>query len=214
MSSQDGAATTSGRSLDNGPVTSATLLERLKSWEDTAAWKTFVSSYGHLLERWSRRKLNNSADVEEVNQQVLWELARRLTVFHYDPRMSFRGWLRTLHQSRLLDYLKLEKRRTIREAGLAQIYLQKQGTHERSVSLDTTDEMPDKLCVSDEMRSATLISERVRARVSPRTWAVFHDIAIEGQSISETAQRHSMRYASAFAAYSRVCRQLRQEAAK
>jgi len=56
------------RSLDAGPLTSPTLLGRMKSWEDTAAWKVFVDRYQHLLENWSRRRLPNSVDVDEVNQ--------------------------------------------------------------------------------------------------------------------------------------------------
>lgn len=211
MSTTNGSMPPSAR-RDNGPVTSPTLVRRLQSWEDTTAWRLFVDQYNHLFERWSRLKLRNPADVDELKQQVLWEMARRITGFQYDPAKSFRGWLRTLHHSRLLDFLKAEKRRRAHDKQSVRVRPQ---THQECVLPALEEESP--LEASEKETPSTFVNamtiqQRVQDRVSVQTWTIFSEIAINGQSIADTAKRHEMRYASAFAAYSRVCRMLRQEA--
>jgi DNA-directed RNA polymerase specialized sigma24 family protein len=197
---------------DNGPVTSPTLVKRLQSWEDTTAWKLFVDQYDHLLEKWSRSKLRNPADIDELNQQVLWDLARRITGFKYDHAKSFRGWLRTLHRSRLLDFLKVEKRRRAHDKQTIQVRVH---AHRECLAPAVEDEGPGETSEKETpgafLRALT-IQKRVQDRVSAQTWTIFSEIAINGQTIADTARRHEMRYASAFAAYSRVCRMLREEA--
>ena len=199
---------------ENGPTTSPTLLGRMQCWEDTAAWKLFVDRYHHLFETWSRRKLRNPADVDEVNQQVYWEIARRLPAFEYDAKRSFRGWLRTLHQSRLLDFMKLERRRLQRESHVRQLRVPLHARSQKALAttdLDTAS-APSAETAKEQTRTANEIQQAVKSRVSERSWSVFQEIAVNGQSIAETAQRYSMKYASAFAAYSRVCQMLRREA--
>jgi len=145
-------------------------------------------------------------------------VARRFSAFQYDPQRSFRGWLRTLHQSRLLDFLKLEKRRVNREVHVAKIRsplrtLAKASVAEESQPAGLLPEEPietGRENSSERVRLANEILAMVQAKVSPRTWNVFHEIAIDGQSVAETAQRYDMKYASAFAAYSRVCQMLRR----
>lgn len=211
VSTSNGSLPASAR-RDNGPVTSPTLVRRLQSWEDTTAWRLFADQYNHLFEKWSQSKLRNPADVDELNQQVLWEMARRITRFQYDPTKSFRGWLRTLHHSRLLDFLKVENRRLAHDKQAIQVRSQA-----RRECLAPAPEEESLLETSEKETTGTFvraltIQQRVQDRVSVQTWTIFSEIAINGQSIADTAKRHEMRYASAFAAYTRVCRMLRQEA--
>lgn len=196
---------------DTGPLTSTTLLGRLQNWDDTAAWRIFVDRYQCLFESWSRRKLANPADVDEVNQQVIWEVARRLTDFRYDSKRSFRGWLRTLHQSRLLDFLKIQRRRRLREVEIARL---RRPMHVASVNPveEAPSPGPDSEFQFENSAAVEFVLSSVQSRVSPQTWSIFNDIAVHGQSVSDTAQRHGMKYAATFAAYSRTCQMLRREA--
>ncbi len=194
---------------DSGPVTSATLLDRLKLWDDSEAWSHFVKQYSPMLERWSRNRLTSSADVDEVNQQVWCELAQRLTSFEYNHRKSFRGWLRTIHSSRLLDFLKSEKRRMGKTIAFAELLQQ------RSIGKTRETSSTSHALSSHAIRpQVAAIEQRVQARVSPQTWKIFCEVAIDGQTVADTARRYAMRYTSAFAAYSRVCRMLHEEATK
>lgn len=193
---------------DAGPLTSATLLGRLQHWEDTAAWRVFVDRYQGLLESWSRKKLTNAADVDELNQQVVWEVARRLKDFRYDAKRSFRGWLHTLHQCRLLDLLKIQKRRRLREVEIARLRRPVDASNDADPMMARMDS------VGRFVRSGSIESllSSVQSRVTSQTWSIFNDVALHGQSVADTARRHGMKYAATFAAYSRTCQMLRREA--
>lgn len=193
---------------ESGPVTSVTLLNRLQHWDDTAAWKLFFERYHSLVNSWSRKSLGNSADVDEVNQQVFWEVARRLTVFRYDSGRSFRGWLRKLHYSRLLDFLKVKRRRELREVEVARIRTREMPF---KPSDPTTGSPSNQHGDPDRQLHMKAVLEAVQSRVSERTWAIFEDIAIHGQTVAETARRFEMKYAAAFAAWSRTCQMLKRE---
>ena len=214
----------------NGPTTSPTLLNRLKLWNYQTAWNNFILQYNPLFEKWARGKLRNAADVQDLNQQVSLEVAQRLSSFDYDSKRSFRGWLRTLYFSRLLDFLKAERRRQWRDQYIAQLRRQSfvvdenDSTNRLTTSVQAASNTGNTgvssavagetgaINVRDQHAFAQQIQTRVRGRVSEKTWAIFWEIAVQGNSIADTAQRYSMRYASTFAAYSRVHKMLQQEA--
>jgi hypothetical protein len=55
------------------------------------------------------------------------------------------------------------------------------------------------------------IQNRVQDRVSAQTWELFCQVTMENQTVGDVARAHSMRYASVFAAVSRVNKMLRAE---
>src|SRR5467141_2571854 len=99
--------------LDKGSRTSVTLLCRLRDTpDDAAAWEAFVRRYGPKIYEWCRQWRLQEADAEDVTQNVLLRLAQKLRAFNYDATRSFRGWLRTLTQNALSDFLQAQARMT------------------------------------------------------------------------------------------------------
>src|SRR6516162_3980827 len=79
------------------PTTRVTLLTQLRQDpSDQAGWDEFVEHYGRQIYRWCRRWKLQDADAEDVTQDILAKLARKLRDFRYDPTRSFRGWLKTV----------------------------------------------------------------------------------------------------------------------
>ena len=79
------------------PTTQVTLLSRLRQVPtDESAWEEFVERYGRHIYRWCRQWKLQDADAEDVTQDLLLRLARKLPDFAYDPSRSFRGWLKTV----------------------------------------------------------------------------------------------------------------------
>src|SRR5436305_6706393 len=72
---------------------------------DERAWREFVDYYAPVIYRWCTRRGLQETDAQDVTQQVLVKLAAKLPAFTYDPDRSFRGWLRTLTQHALADFL-------------------------------------------------------------------------------------------------------------
>lgn len=202
-----GAATMSRSELDTSP----TLLKRAADWSDRTAWNRMHDRYDALLDRWSRRALDNPTDVGEF-KQILWiEIARRLVGFRYDPNRSFRSWLKTLHTSRVSDFRKSRARAARRSEGYREFactrirhdVIEPPIVDDCPTSTDTnaTEAQPARTAMHARLERAQAI---VQARFTQRSWAVFWSISMENRSIRETAAEFGMTYAAAFAAYSRV----------
>src|SRR6476660_5907445 len=93
--------------IDAGlPVTSPTLLARLRRDPlNDAAWVEFVEHYGRHIYRWCRQWGLQDADAEDLAQEILLKLARKLRDFAYDPKSSFRGWLKTVAHHAWRDFV-------------------------------------------------------------------------------------------------------------
>ena len=112
--------------LESIDPTSATLLDRVGlSPKDQVAWARFVGLYGTRIRGWCRRWGLQEADSEDVTQDVLLRLAQKLGSFNYDPSRSFRGWLRTMTQHALADFLA-DRRRQCAGSGDDQVLAQLQ----------------------------------------------------------------------------------------
>jgi len=86
--------------------TPATLLDRLRQGGDPAAWRRFVTLYTPLIYHWSRRHGLQSADADELLQDVFRTLLVKLPNFRYDSGGSFRSWLRTVTSNTLRARLR------------------------------------------------------------------------------------------------------------
>src|SRR5436190_20066880 len=93
------------------PSTRFSLLIKLREDpSDQAAWDGFVDRYGRHIYRWCRQWNLQDADAEDVAQDILLKLARKLRDFAYDPRSSFRGWLKTVAHHTWLDFVEGQRR--------------------------------------------------------------------------------------------------------
>jgi RNA polymerase sigma factor (sigma-70 family) len=184
--------------------TSPSLLGRLcRDPTDQAAWAEFVDRYGRKIYAWSRQRNLQDADAQDVTQAVLVRLAQRMPTFAYDRNRSFRGWLRTLTQHALCDFLK-SRARAAREGGGGELEAVLESLEARETLLAVLEEEFDH----EILDQATA---RVRLRVEPRTWEAFRLTAVEGLAGAEAGQRLQMRVAAVFKAKSRV-QKLLQEA--
>src|SRR5436189_1773576 len=97
--------------VDSGPVTSATLLGRLRRAPmDAPAWREFVERYGAQIYGWCRGRGLQEADAEDMTQTILAKLLGVMRSFSYDPAQSFRGWLRTVTDNAWRDLMRGSRR--------------------------------------------------------------------------------------------------------
>jgi RNA polymerase sigma factor (sigma-70 family) len=91
--------------------TRSTLLGRVRDLNDHAAWAEFQARYRELLVRFCRGRGLQSADAEDVVQQVFLSLARSLPGFTYDPqRGRFRDYLFRCTKNAVFELSKSPKR--------------------------------------------------------------------------------------------------------
>jgi len=81
-----------------GPnTTHVTLLERVAKADDESAWTEFCERYGPLIRSFARRRHVNSAEIDDIMQDVLMILTKSMQTFEYHPaKGKFRSYLKTL----------------------------------------------------------------------------------------------------------------------
>lgn len=82
--------------VDTYATTHATLLIRLRDEADSAAWREFDDRYGVLIRGFAQRRGLQTADRDDVAQDVLLSLSKAMPGFQYDPaKGKFRSYLKT-----------------------------------------------------------------------------------------------------------------------
>jgi RNA polymerase sigma-70 factor (ECF subfamily) len=181
--------------------TSASLLGRLGE-NDSEAWAQFVRRYGPLLYRWCRAWHLQEADAQDVTQDVLVKLARRLRDFRYDPAQSFRAYLKTLAHYAWCDF-----RADFQHSGTG-------GDAQSQLDLIAArDDLGLRLQEEFDQELLEQARQRVQQRVEPQTWEAFRLTALENLSGADAAERLNMKVTAVFKARSRVQQMLRDELA-
>src|SRR6185369_16831059 len=97
--------------------TSLTLLDRLQQKSDPASWQRLVDIYTPLIGRWLARSPLQSADHEDIIQEVLKIVVQKLPDFERRREGSFRAWLRVLTANCLQAHWRSEKYRPLVSGG-------------------------------------------------------------------------------------------------
>src|SRR5215475_6536253 len=189
------------------PTTRVTLLVRLRQDPtDHAAWDVFVERYGRHIYRWCRQWKLQDADAEDVTQNILVKLTRKLRAFTYDPSRSFRAWLKTVVHHAWRDFE--DGRRHPRPAG------DDSQVGELMLTLEARDDLARRLEEAFDLELLEAAKLRVRLRVAPHTWEAFRLVALEGLPVAEVAARVHLQVAMVYVAKSKVQRMLQEEVQK
>jgi RNA polymerase sigma-70 factor (ECF subfamily) len=87
--------------------TRATLLQRLKNWQDQSSWQDFFDTYWNLIYGVARKGGLTPAEAEDVVQETMVSVAKHMPGFKYDPAIgSFKGWLLKMTRWRIVDQLR------------------------------------------------------------------------------------------------------------
>ncbi|MGL4550119.1 MAG: RNA polymerase sigma factor [Gemmataceae bacterium] len=187
--------------------TSASLLERLRVSPDDDDWSRLVGLYTPLIRAWLARHGLPRQDADDLTQNVLTVLVRRLPDFERNPRPgSFRRWLRTITVNVLRDFWRAEKGRP--RAGLGD---------DVNALIDQLEDPESGLSrqwdVEHDRHVTGQLLEQIRGRFEPTTWEAFHRVALLGEPAADVAAALGVSVNVVFISRSRVLSRLRQEGA-
>src|SRR5215813_362805 len=183
------------------PTTRVSLLTQLRRDPcDQAGWDEFVERYGRHIYRWCRRWKLQDADAEDVTQDILAKLTRKLRAFAYDPSRSFRGWLKTLAHHAWRDFVDSPRR--------AQAAVGDDRAWELMRTLEAREDLIQKLQEAFDHELLEAAKTRVRLRVAPHTWEAFRLVALEGLPVAEVAATLGIQVAMVYVAKSKVQKML------
>jgi RNA polymerase sigma-70 factor (ECF subfamily) len=182
-------------------TTSVTLLGRVRSG-DGEAWRRLFHLYGPLVLRWCERWGVNGPDADDVCQDVFRAVAAGIDGFHRDrPGDTFRGWLRTVTRSKILNHFQRRQKQPTAQGG-TEAHANLQHIADQELSDDSPEEM-------SALYHRAL--ELVRGEFEPSTWQAFWRAAVDGHAPSLIAAEMGVTSAAIRKAKSRVLNRLREE---
>lgn len=184
-------------------VTSTSLLDRIRA-KDREAWGRFVALYCPLIYDGCRRYGVQSADADDVAQEVLQSVSHAINGFKKERQGdSFRGWLYRIVQNKVRDHF----RRSAKQPHAV-------GGSDFKLSLDQlpaelSDDSASNDSVGDPVLSRAL--EMIRSEFQERTWTAFWRLTVEGESAAEIAADLGMKTNAVRQAKFRIMQRLRME---
>jgi RNA polymerase sigma-70 factor (ECF subfamily) len=185
--------------------TSASLLERLRTAPDDAAWRRLDDLYRPLIRRWLLRDPTLGAEADDIVQEVMGVLVRELPDFQRQRTGSFRRWLRTVTANRLAAYYRARQNRPVAlgappgEGPLTQL-------------ADPASELSRQWDEEHDRHVLRRLMEMIEPLFEPTTLAAFRRVAFDGVPPARAAEELGLSLNAVLLAKSRVLSKLRQEA--
>jgi RNA polymerase sigma-70 factor (ECF subfamily) len=185
--------------------TSTSLLDQLRLTGDEDAWARLLAVYSPLVQGWLARHGLPRQEAEDVTQEVLAVLVRRMPEFVREPRTgAFRRWLRSITVNCLRDHWKRGRRAPrggpLDEAALEQL-------------ADPTSDLSREWDREHDQHVTRQLLEQIKPRFEATTWEAFRRFALYEEPAEQVAAALGLTVNAVFIAKSRVLSRLRQEGA-
>ncbi len=163
------------------------LLDRLKNWDNSESWQEFFDTYWKLIYGVAIRAGLTDDEAQEVVQETIIHVAKKINGFHYDPaRGSFKSWLLQATRWKIADQLR--KRRNGAKV--------RNGMEDRDASTSQLEQIPDPNGlvlekVWDEEWRKNLTQRalaRVKRKVKPKYFQIFDLYVLKGQPGDKVAR--------------------------
>jgi RNA polymerase sigma-70 factor (ECF subfamily) len=166
--------------------TRASLLLRLADLNDSTSWREFFEDYWGLIYGVARKTGLSEADAEDVVQDTMSCLARKMPNFRYDPsKGSFKAWLLNLTRWRIVDHLRKRRDELLRQKTDAS-----SATNPIDQVPDPASLVPDAVWEEEwEVHLVNAALENLRRRVDPEKYQIF-DFYVGKQWSAEKVAAH------------------------
>src|SRR5580765_1409136 len=127
--------------VEDSMMTRASLLGRLKDWDDQESWREFFELYWQLIFRAAIKSGLTEAEAQDAVQDTLVAVVKNIKQFNPDrERCSFKGWLMMLTRQRII--WQLRKRMPVEtqadaQDGASQTALIERIPDEKAINLET-----------------------------------------------------------------------------
>jgi len=179
-------------------TTRITLLGRVKDLSNQTTWVEFHDLYAPLLYNYARSRGLTHADAEEIRDECLEVVARKITAFEYDrSKGGFKCWLYRIASCKVIDMLrkKREKRADTRAIRL----------------LADAEPAPDDLW-EQHWRNEHLkyCGQQARDSVSELSYRAFHILLFDGCAVPDVCEALGLKPNQVYKAKSRVLKRVRE----
>jgi len=195
-------------SKDSSLMTRASLLGRLKNWEDAESWEEFAQTYSRLIRGVAVQSGLNEAEAKDVEQETLLSVARTIHEFESNPeRGSFKSWLLNLTRWRITDQFRK------RAPGATSHSIDDEdrtATAERIQDPFSLDAVWESEWQKNLLETALV---RVGRKVKPKHMQIFDLYSVRRWPASKVARELGVSMVQVYLVHHRVTKLLKQEAA-
>ena len=191
--------------------TRASLLGRLKDWQDHESWREFYDLYRRLIFGAALKSGLTETEAEEVLQETMLSVAKTIKEFEYDrSRCTFKSWLRHLTQKRIADEFRKRGRNPAAKAA-------RTSTSRKTPLLESLPS-PESFNLDEiweeEWRQKILEAalERIKNQVSPEQYQIFDLCVLRKLPVKKVAAMLDVSAGQVYLARHRISRALKKEA--
>ncbi len=188
--------------------TRATLLERLKNWQDQASWQDFFDTYWGLIYGVARKGGLTETEAQDVVQETMIAVAKYIPGFKYDRSIgSFKAWLLKTTRWRIADQFR--KRPPLRDSASP--------SDETTTGILATMIHPDSLELDAlweaewEKNLLAVAVANVKRRVDPQNYQIFDFYTNKQWSAEAVAKTFGVQVGQVYVAKHRVTEMIKTE---
>lgn len=171
---------------------------------DSAAFQKITLLYSGLVYHWCRTAGLSPEDSEDVGQRVFLSISRSIGGFQREKSGdSFRGWLRVVVRSRIVDHFREQANRELAIGGTSFL--------EHVASIPDVEEV----FADDSLKETNILYERavqlLHGEFSEQDNKAFQLLVVDGLTPKEVAERVGVSINSVYIAKSRILKRMRDE---
>jgi RNA polymerase sigma-70 factor (ECF subfamily) len=172
------------------------------------AWAAFQARYHGVIRGWCLRRGLTADAAEDMAQEVLLKLFRRLPQYTHDAGQGhFRSWLKAVVNNAITDTWRRQRRRAERGGVGGSALVERLAEMESPEAAGELSEL-----IEDHARStAAEVLRRVEAKVKETTWQAFYQTMVEQRPAAQVAGELGLSVATVYKAGYRVKRMLLEE---
>ena len=185
------------------PDTRQSLLAKVADSANPEAWQEFTAIYRPAVYRLARRRGLQDADAEDLAQQVLVVISRKIAEWRpTSPQGAFRGWLATIARNAIVN--AITRGGKLAAVGGSSVLKQLQNHPDRDGSIAE---------IEEEFRRGLFrqAAESIRPEFQEATWNAFWLTAVEGLAIEDAADKLGKSAGTVYASRSRIMRRLKDK---
>ncbi len=195
---------------DSSLMTRASLLGRLKNWEDAASWEEFTQTYSRLIRGVARQSGLSESEAKDVEQETLLCVARTIHEFESNPeRGSFKSWLLNLTRWRITDQFRK------RPPGEAAASSEPGRSDDRTATIERIEDPFSLEAVWETEWKKNLFEtalSRISRRVKPKHLQIFDLYSVRRWPVAKVARELGVSMVQVYLVHHRVTKLLKQEA--
>ena len=188
-----------------GPLTRKSLLQKAVVGSEDA-WEEITLLYHPMIKRWLSRNGLTIQDAEEIAQDVMCVVVRKIPTFQHSGRPgAFRAWIREISVNHIKGFWRKQSLRQPAIGG--------------SAFLSRLDELSDPRSDLTEAWNAEhddfilrCLLDKVLSNAQTNTAAIFRAAVIEEKPVDEVAKQYDTTVGAIYSVKSRIIRQLKDEA--